>query len=52
VTYQFIDVVYTNDVMEVSIQRPEVLNALNIHKGLAGVAGFDLQPVGAGGCVA
>jgi len=31
VTYQFIDVVCTNDVMEVSIQRPEVLNALNIH---------------------
>ncbi len=30
-TYQFIDVVYTNDVMEVSIQRPEVLNALNFH---------------------
>jgi len=30
VTYQFIDVVCTNDVMEVSIQRPEVLNALNI----------------------
>ena len=29
-TYQFIDVVCTNDVMEVSIQRPEVLNALNI----------------------
>ena len=30
-TYQFIDVVCTNDVMEVSIQRPEVLNALNFH---------------------
>ncbi|MDG2197579.1 MAG: enoyl-CoA hydratase-related protein [SAR324 cluster bacterium] len=29
-TYQFIDVVCTNDVMEVSVQRPEVLNALNI----------------------
>ncbi len=29
-TYQFIDVVCTNDVMEVSIQRQEVLNALNI----------------------
>jgi len=39
VTYQFIDVVYTNDVMEVSIQRPEVLNALNIqaHAELADV---------------
>ena len=38
-TYQFIDVVYTNDVMEVSIQRPEVLNALNIqaHAELADV---------------
>ena len=30
-TYKFIDVVCTNDVMEVSIQRPEVLNALNIY---------------------
>ena len=28
-TYQFIDVIFTDDVMEVSIQRPEVLNALN-----------------------
>jgi len=39
VTYQFIDVVHTNDVMEVSIQRPEVLNALNIqaHAELADV---------------
>ena len=38
-TYQFIDVVYTNDVMEVSIQRPEVLNALTIqaHAELADV---------------
>ena len=38
-TYQFIDVVYTNDVMEVYIQRPEVLNALNIqaHAELADV---------------
>ena len=38
-TYQFIDVVYKNDVMEVSIQRPEVLNALNIqaHAELADV---------------
>ncbi len=38
-TYQFIDVVHTNDVMEVSIQRPEVLNALNIqaHVELADV---------------
>ena len=38
-TYQFIDVVHTNDVMEVSIQRPEVLNALNIqaHAELADV---------------
>jgi crotonobetainyl-CoA hydratase len=29
VNYQFIDVVCKDDVMEVSIQRPEVLNALN-----------------------
>lgn len=38
-TYQFIDVVYTNDVMEVSIQRPKLLNALNIqaHAELADV---------------
>ena len=38
-TYQFIDVVCTNDVMEVSIQRQEVVNALNIqaHAELADV---------------
>ena len=27
--YQFIDVIFTDDIMEVSIQRPDVLNALN-----------------------
>jgi crotonobetainyl-CoA hydratase len=29
VKYQFIDVIFTDDIMEVSIQRPDVLNALN-----------------------
>ncbi len=28
-SYQFIKVVVTGDVMEITIQRPEVLNALN-----------------------
>ena len=28
-SYQFIEVVVTGDVMEITIQRPEVLNALN-----------------------
>ncbi|MEC8261287.1 MAG: enoyl-CoA hydratase-related protein, partial [SAR324 cluster bacterium] len=37
-SYQFIEVVVTGDVMEITIQRPEVLNALNrkAHEELAG----------------
>ena len=38
-SYQFIEVVVTGDVMEITIQRPEVLNALNrkAHAELADV---------------